>query len=76
MIMHNNEEPKRQVNPFEKVTVKRGFNQTPDDIRNNLQNGMMKPTVQDKNNPNHPNFDPSKQREAMVSMNRMRNDFR
>ena len=77
MIMEDNNQ-KPNINPFSKVSTLRGFNNTPENIRNQMNNARdpwnkKAPQVnQDKapepKNLQKPTYDPSKQRETIIRM--------
>ncbi len=80
MIMGNNNS-KPNMNPFNKTSMLRGFNNTPENIRNQMSNAYdpwnkkKKQSGQAETTPT-PNFqkkayDPSKQRATMIKMNHL-----
>lgn len=69
---------KPALNPFSKTTMLRGFNNTPENIRNQMANAQdpwhRKSTGNNAgvNGESRSGYDPSKQRERMIGMRRLK----
>lgn len=81
MIMGDNNQ-KPNMNPFSKVSTLRGFNNTPENIRNQMNNARdpwnkkvqqanQNQATQEPKNLQKPAYDPSKQRETMIRMDHL-----